>query len=350
RFYGLSLSAMCTPDLRGTQGSYTLFSTDAAECTGSTGGLRIHVERAGNRISSRLAGPPNLPGKSPAELESAFTLNVDAERGRAALRIAGESISLKLREYSPWVRLTFRAGLLTRVRGICRFRLEQIFPHVRLYVTPVNLHPERPALPISHPLYYSIYLAKLHDSFATLGLAEDTWALNTGAIDEDAFLEQTYAIHAEREAMFFEALRRTKRGLCACVFDASDRIQHMFYRFTTPDHPCRPAPDEGRHASVIDAMYERMDALVGRARQSIDAKTLLVVLSDHGFCDFSCGVHLNAWLRNAGYLVLEAGAAGGDYLAGVDWSRTRAYAFGLAGIYINQAGREARGIVGAGAD
>src|SRR5207237_7862997 len=48
RFHGLSLSAMCTPDLRGTQGSYTLFSTDLAECASSTGGLRLHVTRSGN--------------------------------------------------------------------------------------------------------------------------------------------------------------------------------------------------------------------------------------------------------------------------------------------------------------
>jgi predicted AlkP superfamily phosphohydrolase/phosphomutase len=351
RFHGLLLSAMCTPDLRGTQGSYTLYSTDQADCTNATGGLRVHVTRQEDRINSRLAGPPNLPGKVPADLEVPFTLDLSprtAVRGRhgdANLSICGQTLQLKLREYTPWVRVTFRAGPFTRVRGICRFRLEQTTPHVKLYVTPVNIDPERPALPISHPLYYSIYLAKLHDSFATLGLAEDTWGLNTGAIDEDAFLEQTYSIHAEREKMFFEALRRTRRGLCTCVFDASDRIQHMFYRFETPDHPCRPAPNEARHANVIDQMYERMDDLVGRVQGAIDPATVLIVLSDHGFCDFSRGVHLNAWLRNEGYLVLEPGASGDDYLIGVDWGRTRAYAFGLAGIYINQAGREARGIV-----
>ncbi|MGE5191555.1 MAG: alkaline phosphatase family protein [Deltaproteobacteria bacterium] len=350
RFHGLSLSAMCTPDLRGTQGSYTLYSTDPVECVNSAGGVRVHVTRSGNRINSELSGPPNIPGRSPADLKIPFTLALDDRRARAELRLCGQVFSLKVREYSPWVRLTFRAGLFSSVRGICRFRLEQIAGHVRLYVTPVNIDPERPALPISHPLYYSMYLAKLHDSFATLGLAEDTWALNTGAIDEDGFLEQTYSIHAEREAMFFEALQRTKRGVCACVFDASDRIQHMFYRFNSPGHPCRPSPDEARHANVIDAMYERMDALVGRVRQAIDGKTVLLVLSDHGFCDFSRGVHLNAWLREEGYLVLEAGAAGDDYLAGVDWSRTRAYAFGLAGLYLNQKGREARGIVAEGAE
>src|SRR6185295_9571018 len=30
---------------------------------------------------------------------------------------------------------------------------------------------------------------------------------------------------------------------------------------------------------------------------------------------------------------------------GVDWSKTRAYAFGLSGIYVNEAGREVQGIV-----
>ena len=66
---------------------------------------------------------------------------------------------------------------------------------------------------------------------ATLGMAEDTWALNEGVIDEDAFLEQAEAIKQERERMFFSALDRTRRGIVACVFDTTDRVQHMFYRY-----------------------------------------------------------------------------------------------------------------------
>ena len=55
---------------------------------------------------------------------------------------------------------------------------------------------------------------------------------------------------------------------------------------------------------------------------------------------------LNAWLLQNGYLVLKEGADGkSSYLKDVDWSRTRAYTFGLAGVYINQKGREAEGIV-----
>ncbi len=61
-------------------------------------------------------------------------------------------------------------------------------------------------------------------------MAEDTWALNEGAIDEDGFLKQAKSIQAEREAMFFSALERTRSGVAACVFDTTDRVQHMFYR------------------------------------------------------------------------------------------------------------------------
>ena len=78
----------------------------------------------------------------------------------------------------------------------------------------------------------------------------------------------------------------------------------------------------------------------------MDADTVLFVLSDHGFTSFERGVDLNAWLLQNGYLTLKAGADGkSSYLKDIDWSRTRAYTFGLAGVYINQKGREAEGIV-----
>src|SRR5205085_2004507 len=63
-----------------------------------------------------------------------------------------------------------------------------------------------------------------------LGLAEDTWALNEGAIDDRAFLQHAYDIDHERDRMFSVALDRLSRGCLVCVFDATDRIQHMFWR------------------------------------------------------------------------------------------------------------------------
>jgi predicted AlkP superfamily phosphohydrolase/phosphomutase len=168
-------------------------------------------------------------------------------------------------------------------------------------------------------------------------MAEDTWALNEKAIDSDAFLKQAYLIFEERKAMFFSALERTRRGVVACVFDTTDRVQHMF--FAQKD-------GGGEYSRVIEDLYCRADELVGRTMALMDSETVLFVLSDHGFTSFERGVDLNAWLLQNGYLALKKGADGtSNYLKDVDWSRTRAYTFGLAGLYINQRGREAEGIV-----
>ena len=114
--------------------------------------------------------------------------------------------------------------------------------------------------------------------------------------------------------------------------------------------PAPPAPgDRNRFAKVIDDLYVHMDSMLTRIRAKLDDETVLIVLSDHGFASFRRGVNLNAWFLEQGYLVLQEGATGErDYLRDVDWSKTRAYAVGLAGIYLNVRGRERKGIVGRG--
>lgn len=174
---------------------------------------------------------------------------------------------------------------------------------------------------------------------------EDTWGRNEFALDDQRFLDQAYLTHEERERMFFDALERTREGLCACVFDASDRIQHMFWRYLEKDHPA-PLEDPNVFGATIPDMYKRMDELVGRVRAKISSNDVLIVMSDHGFTSFRRGVNVNTWLLNEGYLVLKENAdRGGDYLQGVDWSKTRAFAIGLTGIYLNRRGRERHGIV-----
>ena len=97
-------------------------------------------------------------------------------------------------------------------------------------------------------------------------------------------------------------------------------------------------------------MYVRMDGLVGETMEKTDSDTALLVMSDHGFKPFRRGVDVNRWLLENGYLKLnDSGESSAQsYLKEVDWSQTRAYAIGLAGIYVNQRGREAQGIVSDG--
>jgi predicted AlkP superfamily phosphohydrolase/phosphomutase len=352
KFPGVLLSGMCVPDLKGSQGTFCLCTTRASSDKFREGGVRVPVERDGPVFRSYVPGPedPLMPG-SGDELRVNFEIHPDKTKAQARFTVDSQNFTFKVGEYSEWIPLKFKAGAGFSAHGICRFYLKELSPEVEVYVTPVNIDPGRPDLPISHPVTYSIYLAKLFGPYATLGLAEDTWALNEHVLDDDAFLAQCYANHDDRERMLFDALEKTQQGLCTCVFDTTDRVQHMFWRYLDEDHPAARDVPHDQHPPVIQELYARMDELIGRVMKQIDDKTLLMIVSDHGFKSFARCVNLNAWLHQNGYLALKSGKTeSGDWFEDVDWSRTRAYTMGLNGLYLNLKGREREGIIEPGAD
>src|SRR5437773_9914607 len=88
-----------------------------------------------------------------------------------------------------------------------------------------------------------------------------------------------------------------------------------------------------------------MDGLIGRVMTQLDGKTLLLVVSDHGFKSFARCFNLNAWLHQSGYLALKPERTeSGDWFEDVDWSRTSAYIMGLNGLFWNQRGLKRKGI------
>ncbi len=351
RFYGAELSAMSAPDLLGTQGTFTLYTTRAASRGFKEGGRRVAVERRGDRIETTIEGPPHPFLEAETPLSLTLSIAIGAGGAPVVAAIGGQAVRLVPGRLSDWVTLAFPAGAGIRVHGICRLLVTETDPEFSLYLTPINIDPDKPAMPISHPSYYASYLAARIGPYATLGLAEDTWALNEGVIDDDAFLQQAYDIDRERQAMFFAALERLRKGALVTVFDATDRIQHMFWRDIDPAHPSARGRKPRPGPNAIEALYAHNDALVGRALDRLAKDDVLMVLSDHGFTSFRRGVNLNRWLLDRGYLHLTTGADGGaDWLRDVDWTRTRAYALGLTSMFLNIQGREAGGIVAPGAE
>jgi predicted AlkP superfamily phosphohydrolase/phosphomutase len=87
--------------------------------------------------------------------------------------------------------------------------------------------------------------------------------------------------------------------------------------------------------------------MIGRVVAKCDNDgTVVMVVSDHGAKSFRRGIDINRWLIDNGYMALKPDAKpGAKYLANVDWSKTRVYGVGLAGIYLNLKEREAQGIV-----
>jgi predicted AlkP superfamily phosphohydrolase/phosphomutase len=278
----------------------------------------------------------------------------DTMKQRMLIRSAGtpEVLEVPLHGWSGWLRVKFRHGMLQTVRGMVRFHLVRLEPYLELYASPVNFDPEFPLYPISMPAGFAGDLAWQNGLYHTTGMVEDHVGLNNERISESAFLDQCATAWREREAMMTSSLESFNTGLFYCLFDTPDRIQHMFWRYGEPDHPAhRGKPMNSEFAGVIEECYVHCDTVVGKALEAADEKTLLIVLSDHGFGTFQRGVHLNAWLCDNGYLALRDGVHPGeeasDLLRQVNWQRTRAYALGLSGIYLNLQGREGQGIVSA---
>jgi predicted AlkP superfamily phosphohydrolase/phosphomutase len=350
KFRGHLLSGMCAPDLKGSQGTFAFFTEDADKVRKHEGGVAVLVRREGRVIRTEISGPENTMREKPEEIRLPLEISLDPEKGGAWLAIEGQKkFFLATGTFSPWTTVVFRPGLGLKVRAIAKFRIASLEPKFEMYMTPLNIDPDRPALPISHPFIYSVYLAKLLGRFITLGEANDTWALNEGALDEKSFLELTYANHAEWEAMLENALAKTPRGMVTIVFETTDSIQHMFFRYLDKSHPALKSAPAAMGAAVIEDLYKRMDGLVGRVAARLDGRSALLVMSDHGFKSFRRGVNLNSWFLQNGYLSLVPGrTSSGEWFKDVDWSRTKAYGLGLGGVYLNLKGREAQGIVAPG--
>jgi predicted AlkP superfamily phosphohydrolase/phosphomutase len=350
-FYGAQLGAMCIPDLLGTQGTFLLFTTRSGGESFQEGGRRFELSANGSKDSfeGTIEGPENTFFKDNPPMTLPLKIDLDRAANRALVSVNGESVDLEPGELSDWVKLSFKAIPGIKVNGICRMMITEMDEHLSLYVSPINIEPDKPVMPISHPSYYSSYLEKKLGSYATLGLAEDTWALNEKVTDDRTFMTQTNDIDDEREVMLFTALDRLRKGVLVTVFDASDRINHMFWRYTEDGHPAAAGIDDPEYANAIEEQYLRNDEIVGKLMKRLGDGDVLWVMSDHGCTSFRRGVNLNAWFLEHGYLALKDGADGSEeWLRSVDWSRTKAYAVGLVGIFLNIKGREEEGIVESG--
>ncbi len=170
------------------------------------------------------------------------------------------------------------------------------------------------------------------------------------------------------------------------VFQSPDLLQHCLWKDL--GHPT--------FGGAFLRLYEKIDRHLGKLLPLLDERTILLILSDHGFGDLKKQIFLNTWLLSKGFLKLRPNLTGKikktifnmglvpmkihqlsvrlgiDFsdkmmekkkslfsflgrvalsLEDVDWERTKAYAMGNMGyISINLQGREPKGCVKPGED
>jgi predicted AlkP superfamily phosphohydrolase/phosphomutase len=342
------LSGMGTPDMLGTYGTFSVFTSEPAPFGGKvlSGGTVVPVEIVGEAVRGEIEGPDNPFLVQPRKTHAGFTAYLDRQHGYAKLVVGDEERLLRVGEWSDWVPVELELLPLKALSGECRFYLKRIDPFFELYVSPINIDPLSPALPVSSPAGYASELARATGRFYTQGMPEDTKSLKTGVLSPDEFLAQARITAGENRRQYQYVLDRFSDGLLFYYFGHVDQVSHMMWRAMDPGHPAYSAAD-WPYRSVVEDLYAGMDTMVGETLDRLGPDDLLVVMSDHGFMSWRRSFNLNSWLRDHGYLAVRDKDARADpgLFSNVDWTRTRAYGLGLNGLYINVLGREAHGIV-----
>ena len=364
---GRSFAGMGTPDILGLHGIYTYITDYPPEDSGGmTGHLEI-VEVVNDRVEAQLFGPPHPLRQFPVggvasggevEYESPglvvdFEVHVDPDEPVAKIVVQDTELVLNEGEWSDWVPVDFEAlPYIVNISAMGRFYLQEVRPDFKLYVSPLQIHPDDPAMPLSSP---EDWAADLHDvlgPFYTQELPEETKAFSEGIFSGREFWEQSQFVYGERRRALDHFLDTFEEGLLFFYFSSVDQGSHMLYHYADPEHPLYEADDPLQDG--IATLYEEMDEAVGRVLDELgeDGDTTLIVMSDHGFSPFYWGVNLNTWLLEQGYITLTdpSRRTGLPMFVNVDWSRTRAYAFGMGGVFVNLQGREPNGIVMPGAE
>jgi predicted AlkP superfamily phosphohydrolase/phosphomutase len=308
---GRELAGMGTPDLRGTEGTFSYYTDDPAEISHEVaGGLIRKVEVNDGHGELRVEGPPNTLRRDHAYATVQLSVDVDPDRPYARLQTGDQMAIVRQGEWSGWLPADF--PLLPHIasaRGMFRIYAKQLHPRFELYVSPVNVDPDKPALPISTPGSYAREVAVSMGRWSTLGIPEDTSALRQGVFDLPEFLSQSRLVLDDERRLLNDSLRRFTGGLLFFYFSSVDQNSHVLW---------------GKHDAELLDVYRAVDQSIGEVMRRQPAAELMV-MSDHGFAAFNRAVNLNTWLVSRGL-------------------RSKAYALGLNGLYLldKRVGQEVR--------
>ncbi len=367
---GQMIAGLPVPDIRATVGKPSIYTNDISYNSGNNQfSVDVKILIGSSPYQTTVLGPPNklfydakakrealrkgLPYNVPKDLHLPVEIEIAADS--LSLHVNDRTVTLQEGEWSDFVEFHYKVNPLITLKGFAKFYLERLNPTFKLYMSPVNLHPDTPL-----PLTYPASLAKeiwSEDPYKTIGWACDTWSISSDLMDEEHFLRDMNDTVDRFEKLMTQFLTDSDSELFVQVFSYTDRIAHVLWRYWDDQHPIHEAENAEKYQTAIRDAYRRMDAIVGKALERVDLnKILFVVCSDHGFASFRHNFNYNTWLVENGYLKLKTNVLGVpmklDDLANsstpfsaVDWANTKAYAMGLGMVFINLKGREPQGSV-----
>ena len=192
-----------------------------------------------------------------------------------------------------------------KVSTIGRFYLQGVRPDFKLYVTPLQINPEAPALPICTPADWSKEIYKAIGYYYTQTFPQQHKAFINDILNAQEYWQNAQFVLKERQRTLDYLLDQFKDGLFFFYFSSVDINGHMLWRYIDPEHP-----DYRPDATLKDTyglVYSEIDKSLGHVLdEHVDENTTVIVMSDHGFSRFYYGVNINSWLVEKGLPETEA--------------------------------------------
>ncbi len=352
-----TIAGMGTPDIHGTYGISTLYTSDEEEAMKDITPNNLfyaYLNEENVLEDGEILGPVNDLVENGEKTKVSFKVFVDKENKTARIDVDGKEILIAEKEYSDWVEIDFPLIKgVSSITGMVKFYMMDIEKSFRLYISPIHISPKTPAVEISTPPEYAEELAKKVGLFHTIGLPADTKALSQETFGVEEFLTQSNSVFDESKKLFgyeYEKFLNKKNGFLFFYFGSLDQGQHMLWALTDKDHPYYHPEEAKRFGYMKEELYRMHDRILGDVLNTMPKDMGLIVLSDHGFGTFRRKVNLNTFLFNEGYLKfgvneIDTEISLFDDYSEYDWGNTKAYAVGLNGLYLNMKGRESQGIV-----
>ena len=214
-----SVSGMGTPDLLGSYGTFSFFTSRPDEYKNVTGGKVIPVNFDNNKAELYLPGPVNSLKKNKPGTKIPVTIWRDSENSVVKVKVQNYEMLMKENEWSDWLQVEFDLMKhISSVKGICKLYIKQIHPHFEMYISPVNIDPSEQSLPVTQPGEYGAELVENVGMFDTKGLPADTKSLSYEVLPENAYLDNSKQILNESRELFRYECRKLKAQSSGMLF------------------------------------------------------------------------------------------------------------------------------------
>jgi len=157
--------------------------------------------------------------------------------------------------------------------------------------------------------------------------------------DPDLFFESVNQITDEMAKVCLYLLQEEKWHFFMAVFMGLDRIQHFFWKYINPSNPTN---QENKYSNFAKEFYTKIDKITESVLKSVDEDTLVMLISDHGFCSIHKEIMVNNFLQEQGFLTTKSEK--------IDVEKSKAISYGYGDIWLNVKGREPKGMISPGKD